>query len=76
MTPRSFTDRILRGCLLAVLSVSFLGWTQGNLYGQNYDPDVILHTEGYITPPDTIMAAALAPRWQNFSYSNPNDDGS
>jgi len=46
------------------------------LEGQSYNPDSILNAEGYIRPPDTILQAALAPRWQNFSFSSPNKDGS
>jgi dipeptidyl aminopeptidase/acylaminoacyl peptidase len=76
MTPRSVFDRISRGLLVAVLSISLLGLAQGELLGQSYDPDSILAAEGYITPPDTIMSAALAPRWQNFNFSNANVDGS
>ena len=44
--------------------------------GQSWDPDSVLTAEGYITPPDTIAQAALAPRWRNFSFSSPNADGS
>ena len=75
MTPRSFIDRTSRGLLVAILSVFLLGPGPGRAPGQSYDPDSILAAEGYITPPDTIMSAALAPRWQNFSFSNPNADG-
>lgn len=76
MTPHSLFDRISRGLIVAALSLTLLGLAQVELQGQSYDPDSILAAEGYITPPDTIMSAALAPRWQNFSFSNPNADGS
>ena len=52
-----------------------LALPQDGAQGQSYDPDSILAAEGYITPPDTIMQAVLAPRWLNFSFSNPNADG-
>jgi len=76
MTPRSFFLTPARGFLLAITLPIVLALPQAEVHGQGYDPDSILAAEGYITPPDTILQAALAPRWQNFSFSNPNLDGS
>jgi len=52
-----------------------LMWGQAPAEAQSFDPDSVLAAEGYITPPDTIAQAALAPRWLNFSFSEPNADG-
>ena len=76
MTPRRPHLSPVRESLLA-FSLFFLGALPLNkVHGQSYDPDSILTAEGYITPPDTIAQAVLAPRWLNFSYSSPNKDGS
>ncbi|MGD2122048.1 MAG: prolyl oligopeptidase family serine peptidase [Gemmatimonadota bacterium] len=76
MIPRRPNLNPIRGLFLVVpvLLLGALPLTEAQ--GQSYDPDSILVAEGYITPPDTIVSAALAPRWRNFSYSNPNEDGS
>ncbi|MFC1791590.1 TolB family protein, partial [Gemmatimonadota bacterium] len=76
MTHRSLAKLSTRGLLLTLGLTLLLALPQATALGQSYDPDSILAAEGYITPPDTIMQAALAPRWMNFSYSNPNVDGS
>ena len=76
MTPRFIFSRPTRGFLLALTLTVVLALPQAEARGQSYDPDSILNAEGYITPPDTIMQAALAPRWLNFSFTNPNADGS
>ncbi|MCJ7627671.1 MAG: hypothetical protein MUO50_04700, partial [Longimicrobiales bacterium] len=76
MTPRVFLRNPSRGFLFAITLTFALAFPQTDARGQVYNPDSILAAEGYITPPDTIMQAALAPRWQNFSFSNPNKDGS
>ncbi|MFH1765931.1 MAG: hypothetical protein ABIF09_17225, partial [Gemmatimonadota bacterium] len=75
MTPRVFLRNPARGFLFALTLTFTLAYPQADARGQSYDPDSILNAEGYITPPDTIMQAALAPRWLNFSFSNPNVDG-
>ena len=76
MTRRFIFSRPTRGFLFALTLTVVLALPQAEARGQSYDPDSILNAEGYITPPDTIMQAALAPRWLNFSFSSPNDDGS
>lgn len=76
MIPRSFTKRPALGFFLALALTLGLALPQAEAQGQGYNPDSILKAEGYLTPPDTIMQAALAPRWLNFSYSNANADGS
>ncbi len=76
MTPRSFYYLPAQGFLLALAFTFLLAHPQAEAHGQSYDPDSILNAEGYITPPDTIVQAALAPRHLNFSFSDPNADGS
>lgn len=76
MSPQSHLYRPARGFLLALVATAAFLAPFGEVQGQSYDPDSILAAEGYITPPDTIAQAALAPRWMNFNYSNPNVDGS
>ena len=76
MTQCSFQGRPAQGLFWAVVLSSLLVFPQGSALGQSYDPDSVLIEEGYIRPPDTIVQAVLAPRWLNFSYSNPNADGS
>ncbi len=76
MTPRTQLRRPAQGFLWAVVLSSLLVLPQTEALGQTYDPESILNAEGYVRPPDTIVQAVLAPRWQNFSYSNPNADGS
>ena len=76
MTPRSLPNPFLRGFFVALALTFVFVLPQTEARGQSYDPDSILAAEGYITPPDTILSAALAPRWRNFSFSNPNMDGS
>jgi dipeptidyl aminopeptidase/acylaminoacyl peptidase len=75
MIPRSLTKRSAWGFLLATTIGLGLAFPIDVAQGQSYNPDSILAAEGYITPPDTIMQAVLAPRWLNFSYSNANADG-
>jgi dipeptidyl aminopeptidase/acylaminoacyl peptidase len=76
MIPRIFEGRFVQG-LVPVLALLFLlGMPPVDIRGQESNPDSILLAEGYITPPDTIAQAVLAPRWQNFSFSDPNADGS
>jgi dipeptidyl aminopeptidase/acylaminoacyl peptidase len=76
MIPRSLTHRHGWCFFLATVLALALALPHAQAQAQSYDPDSILQAEGYITPPDTIMRAALAPRWLNFSYSNANADGS
>ena len=76
MTPRSSRTGHARLLLFSIAVFGLLAVSTGSAQGQEYSPDSILAAEGYITPPDTIAQAALAPRWLNFSFSTPNADGS
>ncbi len=76
MTRCSLTNRFAKGILFSLVLTGLLARPQANAAGQSWDPDSILKAETYVRPPDTIVQAALAPRYQNFSYSNPNADGS
>ena len=76
MFPRSLFSRPAQAFLCMLVAAAALLAPFSQAQGQSYDPDSILAAEGYITPPDTIAQAALAPRWMNFNYSNPNVDGS
>ncbi len=75
MTPRSLTNRLAKGILFFVFLTTPLLVPQADAAGQARDPDSILNAEIYVRPPDTIAQAALAPRYMNFTYSNPNADG-
>jgi len=44
--------------------------------GQSADPDQVLETEGYLTPPEAIKDAVLAPWYLNVTLSEPNADKS
>ncbi len=76
MTRRTVHHRPRPGLFLTLAGLIFLALPPAPLEGQSWDPDSVLAVEAYITPPDTIAQAALAPRWRNFSFSNPNEDGS
>jgi dipeptidyl aminopeptidase/acylaminoacyl peptidase len=76
MTPRSSRSGTVRWIVSVIVVLGLFAVPAAEGHGQGYDPDSILKAEGYITPPDTIAQGALAPRWLNFSYSSPNDDGS
>jgi dipeptidyl aminopeptidase/acylaminoacyl peptidase len=76
MTPRFFLRHPLRGLCLVLASVAVVGVPLSGIHGQTWDPDSILAAERYVTPPDTIVQAVLAPRYLNVSLSNANADGS
>ena len=76
MIHRDLHGQLSRGILVALVLTFLWVFPQGEAQGQSYDPDSILKAEGYITPPDTILSAALAPRWNHFSFNRPNADGS
>ena len=76
MTPRHFWRHPFQGLFLALAVTSFMAIPQWAAVGQTWDPDSILAAEGYVTPPDTIVQAVLAPRYLNVSLSNPNAEGS
>lgn len=76
MTPQAFQRPPLRVVLLTLAAVSFLGTAPTAVYGQGWDPDSILTVEAYVRPPETIAEAVLAPRYLNFSFSDPNVDQS
>jgi len=40
-----------------------------------YDPRAVLATEEWVSPPDAVAEAVLAPRWLNVSLTSPSPDG-
>lgn len=60
-------------CLLLALGLSL---PQAVARGQTTGPDQILQTEGYVTPPEAIAEAVLAPWYLNVTLSEPNADKS
>jgi len=69
-----FPGRFARGVVLSAALVLGLSLAQAPAQGQNSDPDQILQTEGYITPPDAIAEAVLAPWYLNVTLSDANAD--
>ena len=69
MTPRSPRPGLARLLFFFIAVFGLLAVSTAGAEGQGYNPDSILAAEGYITPPDTIAQGALAPRWQNFSFT-------
>ncbi len=76
MIHRDLHGQFSRSILVALVLTFLWVFPRGEVQGQSYDPDSILKAEGYITPPDEVLSAVLAPRWNNLSFSNPNADGS
>ena len=74
LTP--FLSRPARGLFLCLILAVGLALPQTEAQAQTSDPDQILNAEGYQTPPQTIIDAALAPRYLNVTLSRANADKS
>ncbi len=63
-----------QGATFVVLLLAGLILSPDPALGQDQGPDQVLQTEGYITPPDAIAEAVLAPWYLNTRLSSPNVD--
>jgi len=65
-----------RGAIFVLFLAVGLAFAPAAIQGQSRDPDQILKTEGYVTPPQNISEAVLAPWYLNTTLSSPNADKS
>ncbi|MFO8174429.1 MAG: prolyl oligopeptidase family serine peptidase [Longimicrobiales bacterium] len=76
MRPTPFLKLPFKGAFFCLLLALGLSMPQSVVQGQASDPDRILSAEGYVTPPETISEAVLAPWYLNVSLTEPNADRS
>ena len=72
MTVRSFLAPPGRAFLLSLSLVLLLALPASRVSGQSTDTDEVLQAEGYITPPQEIADAVLAPWYRNVTLSDVN----